>query len=60
MFYNNLKGLGKRGFIGRIGGKTKLVEKILSVFPKDYEDMIYVEPFIGGGSILYNKKLSKE
>ena len=57
---SELKGLGKRGFIGRIGGKTKLVEKILSIFPKDYENMIYVEPFIGGGSILYNKKISKE
>lgn len=53
-------GTQKRGIVGRTGGKTKLVDKILSIFPKDYEDMIYVEPFIGGGSILYNKKLSKK
>lgn len=40
------------------GGKFYLKDWIISHFPKDYEKMIYVEPFIGGGSVLLNKKPS--
>ena len=29
------------------------------MFPKDYEKMIYVEPFVGAGHVLYGKKKSE-
>lgn len=45
---------------GRIGGKTRLKKRIVKLFPKDYENMIYVEPFIGAGSIFYYKNPSKK
>ena len=42
----------------RIGGKSLLAEEIVSYFPKDYEKMIYVEPFVGAGSVFYKKNIS--
>ena len=39
-------------FIKWIGGKSKHIDKIISKFPKDTEDLIYVEPFLGSGSVL--------
>lgn len=45
--------------IGRIGGKSKLKKIIVEdYFPKDYECMLYVEPFVGGGSIFFHKNPS--
>lgn len=41
-----------KGLIARIGGKTLIAKTITSYFP---DHQTYVEPFIGGGSILYNK-----
>ena len=38
--------------ISRTGGKYKLYKKIIPLFPIDYS--IYVEPFVGGGSIFFN------
>ena len=50
---------GLRPLIGRIGGKNLLKKKIVKdFFPKDYENMTYVEPFIGGGSIFFYKEPS--
>jgi DNA adenine methylase len=50
-----------RGLIGRIGGKSKLKKVIVDeYFPKNYRDMIYVEPFVGGGSIFFYKEPSKK
>ncbi len=47
--------------ISRIGGKSKLKKIIVDdYFPKDYENLRYVEPFIGGGSIFFYKNPSKE
>lgn len=40
------------------GGKFYLAQWIISHFPKDYNQLTYVEPFIGGGSVLLNKALS--
>jgi DNA adenine methylase len=40
------------------GGKSYLCNWIISLFPKNYENMIYVEPAVGGGSIILNKKPS--
>ena len=41
------------------GGKYYLCDWIISSFPANYEDMTYVEPYVGGGSVLLNKKKSK-
>jgi DNA adenine methylase len=47
------------GLISRIGGKTKLKDIIINkYFPKDYENMIYIEPFLGGGTIFLSKNPS--
>jgi DNA adenine methylase len=48
-----------RGIIGRFGGKSNLKIRIVDdYFIKDYENMTYVEPFVGGGSIFFYKKPS--
>ena len=39
-------------FIKWVGGKSKHLNKILPKFPTDTKDMVYVEPFIGSGSVL--------
>ncbi len=45
--------------IKRIGGKSKLKKTIVdNYFPNNYKDMIYVEPFVGGGSIYFYKQPS--
>jgi DNA adenine methylase len=50
----------KRPLFGRVGGKFKLRKQIVdNYFYPDYENMTYVEPFIGGGSIYFYKKPSK-
>lgn len=45
----------KRPFFGRKGGKTKLVKKINKYIPKDSN--IYVEPFVGAGSVFLSKRI---
>ena len=35
------------------GGKRSLVERILSLFPNDYVDRSYHEPFMGGGAMFF-------
>jgi len=35
------------------GGKRQISEKVLDLFPKDYEDRTYHEPMIGGGAIFF-------
>ena len=46
-------------FFPRLGGKTKLASKIVKEFPKNYEDLKYVEVFTGGGSVFWKMKPSK-
>jgi DNA adenine methylase len=41
-----------------MGGKYKLKTKIVPLFIKGYENMTYVEPFVGGGSIFFKKEES--
>jgi DNA adenine methylase len=41
--------------IGRIGGKSRSAEYVISLFPKH---SIYVEPFVGAGNIIYRKPRS--
>ena len=38
------------------GGKRRLVSKIISIFPKDYSERVYHEPFLGGGAIFFTIK----
>lgn len=46
------------GLLQRQGGKYYYRKKIIDSFPNDYD--IYVEPFIGGGSILLNAPIKKK
>jgi DNA adenine methylase len=41
------------------GGKYYLSKFIISNFPEDYENLTYLEPYVGGGSVILNKKKSK-
>ena len=36
---------------GRIGGKTKIANQIIKMFPAEYDT--YVEPFVGAGNVLF-------
>lgn len=45
---------------GRRGGKKQLAKQIVSELPKNYENMIYVEPFFGAGSVYFRKNKSIE
>ncbi len=43
-------------FVKWVGGKTQLIEDIARTLPSDFsrkEDVIYVEPFVGGGAVLF-------
>ena len=42
-----------------MGGKDKIKKKIVNLFPDNYENMIYIEPFVGGGSVFLEKEPSK-
>ena len=47
---------GMKAPYGRVGGKSKLKKLIVDdYFPKDYRDLVYVEPFVGAGSIYFYK-----
>lgn len=41
------------------GGKFYLCDWIISLFPENYEKLIYVEPYLGGGSVFLNKNPGK-
>ena len=43
-------------FIKWVGGKTQLIESIEKVLPKDFNNqtnLTYIEPFVGGGAVLF-------
>lgn len=49
-----------RGPIKMHGGKHYMAKFIIDQFPENYEKMTYVEPYLGGGSVFFNKKRSVE
>jgi DNA adenine methylase len=40
------------------GSKKRLASWIVSQFPDNYEDLVYLEPFFGSGSVFFEKKQS--
>lgn len=42
------------------GGKSYLAKWIIEQLPENYQEMIYLEPFCGGASVLLNKEPSQE
>lgn len=61
IIYGMISGDGLKPFMARIGGKTLLKKTIVDkYFPDGYEDMTYVEPFVGGGSIFFYKEPSSK
>lgn len=40
------------------GAKNRIADWIIGQFPDNYEDMVYLEPYFGSGSIFFNKKPS--
>lgn len=55
-----LEGDGYNPVIAREGGKFRLYKKVIESFPDNYTDMIYVEPFVGGGSVFFNTEETKK
>jgi DNA adenine methylase len=47
-----------RPFLKYHGGKNKIFDWIIPHFPHNYESLTYVEDFVGGSSIILNKKKS--
>lgn len=43
----------------RVGGKKTLAEKIVKMFPTDYPQNAYSEPYFGAGWVFWKKKKSK-
>lgn len=42
-------------FFGRIGGKSKIADELINMFPDPDTYKTYVEPFVGAGNILFRK-----
>jgi site-specific DNA-adenine methylase len=40
---------------GRIGGKSKIADKLIDLFPPLNSYKIYVEPFVGAGNVFFKK-----
>lgn len=47
-----------KSLIPRVGGKSLLAKRIIKMFPKNYEEMTYIEPFVGGGGMFFRKNPS--
>jgi len=37
-----------------VGGKRRLIEQIIELFPENYNDRAYHEPFFGGGALFFH------
>lgn len=43
-------------FVKWVGGKTQLIAEVEKLLPKDFsirEELVYIEPFVGGGAVLF-------
>lgn len=49
----------KKSPLSYYGGKHTLAPTILPLFPANYQELVYVEPFFGGGSLFFLKEPSK-
>ena len=46
-------------FVKWVGGKTQLIDQLEALLPADFdqwENVTYIEPFVGGGAMLFDKK----
>lgn len=43
-------------FVKWVGGKRQLLTEITSHLPKDIDELNYIEPFVGGGAVLFHLK----
>ena len=41
-------------FLKWVGGKRQLISSITELLPKNIKDLKYVEPFVGGGALLFH------
>ena len=41
-------------FLKWVGGKRQLMPSIVDLLPRNIQELCYVEPFIGGGAVLFN------
>lgn len=41
-------------FLKWVGGKRQIMPSIVNVLPKNIKDLEYVEPFVGGGAVLFH------
>ena len=44
--------------VKRLGGKTQLIDQLKVMLPADFdqwENVTYIEPFVGGGAMLFHK-----
>lgn len=42
-----------------VGGKRRLIDQIISLFPSDYHTRAYHEPFFGGGALFFHMEPSR-
>lgn len=52
-----LKRMKAKPFIKWVGGKGQLIEQLDRLLPNDFserKDITYVEPFVGGGAMLFH------
>ncbi len=51
-----MKSIVAKPFVKWVGGKTQLLAEVKKSLPKDLrdrEDVVYIEPFVGGGAVLF-------
>jgi DNA adenine methylase len=46
-------------FMKWVGGKRQIMPSIINVLPKNLKNLTYIEPFVGGGAVLFGLQPSK-
>jgi DNA adenine methylase len=49
-----------RSIFPRAGGKKYIAKKLIELFPSNYTELTYVEPFVGGGGVFFRKQRSAQ